>query len=163
MNTNFIPADFNVPLFFISDLYRLENLSPKFAILDFDAVTTSKKRLRNVFGECTEWPKDDITLEDNIRDLKRHEQEFISRKAFAYSVLTLKKEYCLGCLYIEPSSSKKYDCEVYMWVRDSEIELDEKLYKDLKDWLATAWPFKNFIFPGREITWKEWKYLRPEK
>jgi hypothetical protein len=163
MINNFLPTDFNVPTSYTKDKYRLEVLSPKFAKLDYEAVTTSKERLRKVFGENTEWPKDDITLEDNIRDLKRHEQEFISKEAFAYSVLTIKNDKCLGCLYIEPSLSKVYDCEVYLWVRDSEIKLDEILYKDVKDWLEERWPFKNVIFPGREISWKDWKYLRPEK
>ncbi len=163
MSNNFVPIDFNIPTSFIKAKYRLEVLSPKFAELDFDAVTTSKERLRGVFGEYTDWPKDEITLEDNIRDLKRHEQEFIGKEAFAYSVLTPKIDKCLGCLYIEPSSSKDYDCEVYLWVRDSEKELDELLYNDIKDWLKVSWPFKKVIFPGREISWNEWKYLRPEK
>ena len=163
MSNNFIANDFNIPTSFVSALYRFEILSPKFAKLDFEAVTTSKERLRGVFGKCTDWPKFDITLEDNIRDLKRHEQEFISKEAFAYSVLTLKSDKCLGCLYIEPSLSKKYDCEVYLWVRDSMIKLDEILYKEVKDWLKERWPFENVIFPGREITWKDWNYLRPEK
>ena len=163
MSNNFIPSDFNVPTSFVKDKYRLEILSPKFAELDFDAVATSKERLRSVFGECTDWPKDDLTLEDNIRDLERHEKEFIARDAFAYSVLTLKSDYCLGCIYIEPSASEDYNCEVYQWVRDGEIELDEMLYRDIKEWLDLNWPFKNVIFPGREISWKEWKYLRPEK
>lgn len=163
MSTNFVPTDFNVPTSYIKDKYCLEVLSAKFAELDFDAVSKSKKRLRNVFGESTEWPKEDITLEDNIRDLNRHEQEFLSREAFAYSILTPNIDKCLGCLYIEPSASEEYDCEVYLWVRESEIELDEKLYKDVKDWLKERWPFKNVIFPGREISWEEWKYIRPDK
>lgn len=163
MSNNFIPNNFSVPTSFVTDLYRLEILSPKIAKLDFDAVITSKERLRGVFGECTDWPNDNITLEDNIKDLKRHEHEFISKEAFAYSVLTLKSDKCLGCLYIEPSLSEEYDSEVYLWVRDSEIKLDKILYKDIKDWLKERWPFKNVIFPGREITWGKWKYLRPEK
>lgn len=163
MSNNFVPDNFIVPTSFINDLYRLEILSPIFAELDFEAVSTSKERLRKVFAEQTEWPKEEITLEDNIRDLKRHEKEFLSKEAFAYSVLTLKFDQCLGCLYIEPSLSNKYDCEVYLWLRDSEINLDGILYKDVKNWLAASWPFKNVIFPGREITWQEWKRLRPEK
>lgn len=163
MSNIFIPSDFTIPTNFVNDLYRFEILSPIFATLDFDAVISSKERLRGVFAERTDWPKDDITLEDNIRDLKRHEQEFLAKEAFAYSVLTLKSDKCLGCLYIEPSLSKRHDSEVYLWVRDSEIELDDILYKDVKDWLEVSWPFKNVIFPGREITWGDCEYLRPEK
>ena len=163
MTKIFVPNDFNIPTSFVNELYRFEILSPILAKLDFDAVISSKERLRKVFAECTDWPNDEITLEDNIRDLKRHEQEFLSREAFAFSVLTLKSDKCLGCLYIEPTLSNEHDSEVYLWVRDSEIELDDILYNDVKDWLEVSWPFKNVIFPGREITWEDWKYLREEK
>ena len=163
MTNKFVPDNFDAPKSFANDLYRLEILSPIFAELDYDAVITSKERLRGVFAEHTEWPKDNISLEDNIRDLKRHEKEFHTKKAFAYSVLTSKIDKCIGCVYIEPSLSDEFECEVYLWVRDSEINLDEVLYKDVKNWLAASWPFKNVIFPGREITWQKWNYLRPEK
>jgi hypothetical protein len=115
----FVPENFVVPKAFIAESYRLEILSTKFAELDYDAVMSSKARLRKVFGNATEWPKDNMSHEENMRDIKRHEQEFKSRKSFVYTVLNLSMEKCIGCVYIDPSSDLKYNCKVYLWVRDS--------------------------------------------
>ena len=55
-------------------------------------------------------------------------QEFKSQKALAYSVFNRSKNQCLGSVYIDPSRSSDYDCEVYLWVRDDSIALDKVLY-----------------------------------
>ena len=157
MKNNFVAADFKVPDSLLTDKYRLEILTPNVTALDYDAVMSSKKRLRNVFGENTEWPKDDMTLEDNTEDLRRHEKEFKAREAFAYTVLTLSGNKCIGCVYIDPTKVPDFDCEVYLWVRDSEITLDDHLYKNVRSWLQSSWPFKKIAFPGREISWSDWK------
>ncbi len=157
MTKVFVPQEFVVPESFMTDRYRLEMLSPSVADIDYDAVMSSKVRLRTVFSEHTEWPKDDMSLEDNIKDLKRHETEFKSRQAFAYTVLTLAREKCIGCVYIDPSTVSEFDCEVYLWVRESDLALDADLYKNIRHWLVNRWPFEHIAFPGREIYWDTWK------
>ena len=147
----FVPEDFKVPKSLVTDLYRLGILEPKVAEIDYEAVMSSKERLRHIFCENDEWPADNMTLEDNIRDLEQHEEEFHSRKAFAYTVLSLTKERCIGCVYLYPSSISEYDCEAYLWVRTSEVDLDDNLYKNIRNWLKTHWPFKRVAFPGRKI------------
>ncbi len=124
--------------------------------IDYDAVMSSRKRLHSVFGSSTEWPRDNLTLIENINDLARHKKEFDEREAFAYTVLDLSGEKCIGCVYIEPSKKSKFDCEVYLWVRDSEIKLDAYLYTTVKNSVHTHWPFKQIAFPGREVSWDEW-------
>ncbi len=156
MTKQFIPQEFIVPESFVTNRYRLEILSPTVAAIDYDAVMTSKVRLRNVFDEKTEWPKDDMSLEENRTDLIRHETEFKSRQAFAYTVLTLSREKCIGCVYINPSIFSEFDCEVYLWVRESHLTFDNALYNDIRSWLVSSWPFKNIAFPGREISWDKW-------
>jgi len=157
MNKLFIPHDFPIPETIVFENYRLEKLSPEVAEIDYDAVMSSKERLRTVFAEKTDWPEDNMSLEDNIIDLERHESEFILRKAFAYTVLNPTRDRCIGCVYIDPTLNPHYDSEVYVWVRDSEVLLDEELYSDVQNWIRNDWPFKNIVFPGREISWKEWK------
>lgn len=157
MTKLFVPQEFVVPESFLTDRYRLEMLSPSVAEIDYDAVMTSKVRLRNVFSKKTEWPKDDMSLEENVRDLERHEKEFKSRQAFAYTVLSLSREKCIGCVYIDPSSVPEFDCEVYLWVRESDLALDYDLYNNIRNWLMSSWPFKKIAFPGREISWYKWK------
>ncbi|UCH64873.1 MAG: hypothetical protein JSW63_09640 [Ignavibacterium sp.] len=157
MKKNFVPTVFEVPDSLCTNNYRLEILTPDISELDYDAVMSSRKRLRNVFGENTEWPKDDMSLKENTEDLIKHEKEFKARKAFAYTVLKLSGNKCIGCVYIDPTEIPEFDCEVYLWVRDSEISLDDHLYKNVRSWLQSYWPFEKIAFPGREISWSDWK------
>ena len=159
MSKLFVPQGFVVPESFVTEQYCLDVLSPSVVELDYDAVMSSKTRLRTVFAEKTEWPKDNMSLEENGRDLKRHEIEFKARQAFAYTVLTLSKETCIGCVYIDPPTVSEFDCEVYLWVRESHLDLDDDLYHDIRNWLMSSWPFKSIAFPGREISWDRWKLL----
>lgn len=86
-----------------------------------------------------------------------HKQEFKSQKALAYSVFNLSKNQCLGSVYIDPSRSSDYDCEVYLWVRDDSIALDKVLYYTVFNWLQEIWPFSKVVFPERGISWKQWR------
>ena len=81
--------------------------------------------------------------------------EFKQKKAFAYSVFSRDKGNYIGCVYIHPTTNRNYDCEVFLWVRDSQIHLDKALFDNTKKWLKD-WPVKKIAFPGREISWKEW-------
>lgn len=158
-NMSFIQKSFNVPLKLNTESFILEILTPKVGTLDYDAVMSSKERLRGVFAPKTKWPSDDMTLEQNIADLERHEKEFYAREAFAYTVLSLDRKRCLGCVYIDPPSISEFDCEVYLWLRDDAIDLDHKLLNTVKKWLYKNWGMERVVFPGREIDWPEWNIL----
>ncbi|MDH3712925.1 MAG: hypothetical protein OET44_03645 [Gammaproteobacteria bacterium] len=151
-----VPDDFAVPASFVGDGYRLEMLTPAVAELDYDAVISSKGSLRTVFSANDPWPAHDLTLADNVADLRKHESEFHARQAFAYTVLAVSGDLCLGCVYIYPSTVARYDCEMYLWVRSSALYLDEKLHNDMRAWLQSHWPFEQPAFPGREIPWTQW-------
>ena len=160
MIKEFVPKDFVIPKSLKSNLFLLEVLSPEVAEIDYDAVMSSRVRLRSVFGKSTEWPSDNLSLEDNINDLEKHKKEFEERVAFAYTVLDLSRENCLGCVYIDPGKKSNFDCEIYLWVRDSHINLDSELYNTVKFWIESNWPFKQIVFPGREISWDKWNELQ---
>ena len=66
---------------------------------DFEAVIESRELLRSRGGS---WPRDGFTLKENLKDLKRHQKEFLNRKAFAYTVISLDESRVLGCMYINP-------------------------------------------------------------
>ena len=159
MNQSFVPANFDVPETITTDSFCLTVLSPAVCEIDYEAVMSSKTRLRKVFDMSTEWPHDSMTLEDNLRDLENHETEFKSRKAFAYTVLTKSQNRCIGCVYIDPCKFKGFDSEVYLWVRDDCIHLDKELFEFVSHWLRNYWPFTNVAFPGREISWPKWNLL----
>ncbi|MBC2737474.1 MAG: hypothetical protein HF981_24145 [Desulfobacteraceae bacterium] len=157
MMVEFLPKEFEVPKVLEVEEFRLEVLRPDVAEIDYDAVMSSKQRLRQVFSSATEWPRDDMTLAENRDDLKRHQTKFESRKAFAYTVLSRDRTRCLGCVYIDPCRLEMFDWEVYLWLRDDCAELDAKLYKIMKDWVSECWPFGSIIFPGREVSWSKWE------
>ena len=101
MTPPFVPDDFIVPDGLIHDQFRLDILEPSVVDLDYEAVMSSRQNLRHVFAENDQWPTDDMTFDENLNDLITHGKEFNAREAFAYTVLTLDKARCLGCIYIE--------------------------------------------------------------
>jgi len=150
MSTNrFVPDDFEVPASLETDHFRLRMLSVDDVEKDYEAVIESRELLHRMFGGP--WPRRGFTLEENIADLKRHQQEFLSRRAFAYTVVSLDETRVLGCVYIDPPENTDSDAVVVMWVRQTEYDkgLDEILFNTVRDWISSDWPFKKVDYPGR--------------
>lgn len=146
--TPFVPADFKIPSVLETDRFRLRMLSVEDVEKDYDAVIESRALLRSKGGS---WPRDGFTIEENLADLERHQQEFLDRKAFAYTVVSLDERRVLGCLYINPTELEGADARVHMWARQSEhaFGLDPILFETVKKWMAEAWPFEVVVYPGR--------------
>ena len=153
----FIPDNFKIPTHLSKEQFHFEVLAPEFCVLDYEAVMSSKERLRHVFSQHDTWPEDDMSFESNKNDLIMHADEFNARKAFAYAVLNLETDTYIGCVYINPTEQENYDCEVYLWVKDSEFLLDKLLFQSVENWLQEEWPFRRCAYPGRTISWEDWK------
>ena len=153
----FIPDNFKIPTQLSNEQFHFEVLAPSFCVLDYEAVMSSKERLRYVFSQDDNWPEDDMSIESNKNDLIMHLDEFNARKAFAYAVLNSKKDTYIGFVYINPTEQESYDCEVYLWVKDSEFLLDKFLFQSVENWLQEEWPFRRRAYPGRTISWEDWK------
>lgn len=154
-----VPVNFHVPHSIDINPFHLTKLVPAFALIDYEAVMNSRERLRTVFNEKTVWPADNMSLKDNISDLIRHEKEFNEGAAFVYSIFDKDKINYIGCLYIEPSGKISHDCAIYMWVTDNSMQIDKTLFSKVKKWIDDYWPFENPAYPGREISWSEWKLI----
>ena len=161
MKKSFVPDDFKVPGKLETGKFRLRMLSVDDLEKDYEAVMSSVEHLKDFFGPGTGWPSPDMTIEYDLKDLEWHQQEFIERKSFAYTVMSLDESVCLGCVYFKPSKAPQFDVMTFSWVRASELanNLDEELYHVVKQWLDRKWPFKNVAFPGREIDWDTWQQL----
>ncbi|WP_339672190.1 hypothetical protein [Dasania marina] len=155
-NGLFVSEDFKIPSHLRTEKFRFEVLDESHAAIDYEAVMSSRSRLRSIFFENDSWPKDDMSMQFNLDELVVHEQEFNARKAFAYAVLSPAKDSYIGCVYINPTKVDGYDCEVYLWVRDTEAHLDADLFKEVEEWLKAAWPFSHRAYPGRTIPWSDW-------
>ncbi len=145
----FVPEDFVVPPILETDHFRLRMLSVDDVEKDYEAVMETQERFHSMGYS---WPREGFTLEENLADLAHHQQEFLDREAFAYTVVSLDESRVLGCVYINPSEEKKNDARVRMWVRQSEFEqgFDAILFSEVKRWIMEIWPFTNVVFPGRE-------------
>ena len=91
-----------------------------------------------------------------------HQKEFQMRSSFAYTVVSLDESEVLGCLYINPTIKGDFDASITMWIRTSMLDkgLDDILFNSVKEWIEKDWPFKKIAYPGREISWADWKALK---
>jgi hypothetical protein len=143
---NFVPPDFVVPLSLETPLFRLEPLEPQHNEADYAAWTSSIEHIGRTPGfPDGNWP-DGRSTADNLRDLRRHADDFEHRRGFTYTVLDPGTADVIGCLYIYPDPAEPQRAQVQSWVRESRAELDEPLWRAVSDWLATEWPFEAVAY-----------------
>ena len=151
MKTPWLSGDVVVPAGLDSERFRLRPLTIHDVIKDFDAVMSSRVELRDLFGLGTQWPADNLTIEQNLIDLAWHQKEFQTRGSFTYTVVSSDESRVLGCVYLFPPRDSSVDVVIYYWVRSSELagKLEQQLLEQLHGWLAREWPFKRLSWPGR--------------
>ena len=152
---NWITSDFEVPEKLEMDRFRLRMLTVNDVVKDYDAVMLSRSKIAGVFGPKSDWPRADLSLEQDLVDLGWHQKEFQRRSSFAYTVMSADESVCLGCVYIDPSKQEDTDATVIVWVR-ADSGIDEDLFASVKSWLQTDWPFQKVAYPGREISWQDY-------
>ena len=161
MTEPFVPSDYTVPTVLECECFRLRTLTVNDLVKDYDAGMASREHLLGVFGPNSDWPQEDLTLEQDLIDLGWHQKEFQLRSSFAYTMVSLDESRVLGCVYIFPTSKSGFDANITMWVRSDVLSkgFDERLFQEVSDWIAADWPFKNPGYPGRSITWEDWLAL----
>ncbi len=138
---------FVAPAEIITDRVRLEPLKPDHTSLDFEAVMGSRNHLRKAL-QWGGWPPEDMTLADNRKALQNHWNEFQRREAYAYTVLSIDGETCLGCIYIEPLVSNKFALDVAFWVTEDQLatRLDHHIARTLIGEFESSWPVNEVEF-----------------
>lgn len=146
-----LPKSFNAPDSLVLEHFVLLPLGSDFCDLDYAAISSNIDYLKGTFGPNTDWPEG-ITYEDNFEELKIHEELFEEKLSFAYSVFSPDRSKIIGCVYITPLSTKKYDASVTFWLTEEAYDsgLDTLLLYSMKLWLKEEWPFKSVAFPGRD-------------
>ena len=159
-NNLFLPEDFSIPCTLENEYFRIRKATINDVVKDYDAVMSSFKHLNKEFPHWN-WPKENLTLEQNLIDLGWHQKEFQMRSSFLYTIVRLDESQVLGSLYIDPSCKDDFDSEVHMWVRQSELQngLDTILFAIVKEWIRKEWPFKKVAYPGRDCSFKEWNLM----
>ena len=143
-------ADFEVPRRLETEEFVLEPLGPEHNERDYAAWSASKEHIHATPGwtESESWPRE-MTLEENLRDLERHRDDFRERRGFTYTVLDPGSGDVVGCVYIYPARDDVSDACVESWVRATSADLDAELWRAVSDWLADSWPFERFEYAAR--------------
>ncbi|MEM9776152.1 MAG: N-acetyltransferase [Chloroflexota bacterium] len=151
-----------IPQQLVTEQFLIRPLLATDVELDYEAVMDSQEILRK--WEQADWPSDDFTVADNLKDLERHEQHFNDREGFTYTVLNPAGTLCLGCIYIYPRTVRwleratvtpvsnqiweDYEATVSFWIRQSKLaeEMDRQLLDILRPWLTQEWKFDGHLF-----------------
>ncbi|MGI9006141.1 MAG: GNAT family N-acetyltransferase [Streptosporangiaceae bacterium] len=153
----FVPAEFAVPDGLTADEFRLEPLGPQHNAQDYAAWTASIDHILATPGFAgTGWPHP-MSLDDNLRDLERHAQDFAARRGFTYTVAGSRTGEVIGCVYIYPlpgdvqegSAAGDRQARVKSWVRADLAALDPLLYRTVRAWLEREWPFRSIEYAAR--------------
>ena len=148
----FVPEDFAVPEKLITGEFRLAPLGPQHNEADYAAWTASIDHIRGTPGfRDGNWPHD-MSLDDNLRDLQRHAQDFAERRGFTYTVLSAAPGDVIGCVYIYPEhrgAGGRRRASVQSWVRADCAALDPMLHDAVLEWLEHDWPFDSIEYAPR--------------
>jgi hypothetical protein len=147
----FVPVGFEPPTSLETGQFRLEPLGPHHNEADLAAWTSSIEHIRSTVGYPDgNWPPlAGMTPEQNLRDLRRHADDFAQRTGFTYTVLDPSDNDVIGCVYLYPSASADWDVTVQSWVRADRAELDAPLSEAVSSWLASDWPWERVDRCGR--------------
>ena len=89
-----------------------------------------------------------MSLDENLRDLRSHADDFQQRVGFTYTVLD-DEDVVVGCVYIYPSRADPDITEVRSWVTANRAELDSVLHETVDRWLAADWPLTDVRYRNR--------------
>ncbi|HSQ16839.1 MAG TPA: hypothetical protein VLM83_04005 [Anaerolineales bacterium] len=145
----FVPKDFAVPAGLETEQFRLRMLCVEDVNKDYEAVMETQGRFLSMGYD---WPRVGFTMEENLADLEQHQREFLSRVAFAYTVVSPDESRVLGCVYINPAKEEGIEARIRMWVRESEYKkgLDPVLFRAVQEWIEKEWPVEKVSYPERE-------------
>jgi hypothetical protein len=106
------------------------------------------------------WPTGPVSEDFNYVDLVWHECEFRDGESFTYAVYDDADQY-LGCCYLYPMGRRQqltgellaHDVDVSWWVTPDAYRRGHytALYRALRHWIATAFPFSNPYYSNAEI------------
>lgn len=134
MTGSFVPDDFEVPVNLAGPGFRLEPLGPEHNDSDHRAWVSSIEHIRATPGfPWGSWPPPGgLSLNENLRDLEQHADDFSRRVGFTYTVLD-NEDRVIGCVYMYPSGPDPEVTNVRSWGTASRAELDTVLHQAVSE------------------------------
>lgn len=145
--------------------------------LDYQAVIASREKLLKRTGGS--WPRVGFTIEENLSDLEKHEQQHQDRNEFTFTIMNVTESECLGCIYIHPlekrlrkSVSKNeisnlnimdYEAWMTFWVTPVAAgrNLDRLVVENLQRWFSKEWAFSKVVLSfGTKATAKDLQMVK---
>ena len=146
---SFVPDDFEPPVALDGPGFRLEPLTGEHNARDHAAWAGSMEHIHRTPGfQQGNWPHE-MTLDQNLADLIRHDKDFQTRRGFTYTVLDPDDDV-VGCVYIYPLAGDPSAANVSSWVTETRADLDAPLYHAVSEWLERDWPFPRVEYGARD-------------
>jgi hypothetical protein len=146
---SFVPDDFEPPVALDGPGFRLEPLTGEHNDRDHAAWSGSMEHIHRTPGfQQGNWPHE-MTLDQNMADLIRHDKDFQTRRGFTYTVLD-RADDVVGCVYIYPLAGDPSAANVSSWVTEARADLDAPLYHAVSEWLERDWPFPRVEYGARD-------------
>ena len=97
---SFVASGFAVPLALVMEHFRLQPLGPQHNDADDEAWSSSVEHIRTTPGwEASTWP-DQRSLDDNLRDLKGHADDFEKQERVSRTPSSIQPTGdVIGCVY----------------------------------------------------------------
>ncbi|HZC69234.1 MAG TPA: hypothetical protein VE442_00930 [Jatrophihabitans sp.] len=153
-----VPAGWSAPAALTYDDIRASALSREHLQDDVRGINASLDVIRRTRGGS--WPTGPVDEDFNYVDLVWHECEFRDGGSYAYAVYDGAGQY-LGCCYLYPMGGRTtlteelldHDVDVSWWVTPDGYARGyyAMLYRALRHWIETAFPFSNPYYSNREI------------
>jgi hypothetical protein len=143
LKKDFIPQDK-----FEFENFVLERLGHEHVLLDYLAVVSNLEFIIKQRGGKMD---DSITLEEDFITLCWKQREFELKKSFSYTMLSIDRKKCVGCVYIYPISyffneyAHHYDVDFSFWITQDFYNENryEEIYNLLLNWLEDNFPFEK--------------------
>lgn len=147
----FVPVGFQPPTSLVTDQFHLEPLGSQHNQADHGAWTSSIEHIRATPGyPHGSWPPlTGLTPEENLTDLRGHEDDFARGRGFTFTVLDPADNEVIGCVYLYPAAAGECEVTVRSWVRSDRSELDGPLAHAVERWLTRDWPWDRVDRCGR--------------
>lgn len=161
---NWLPENFKIPELFEDDFIKLEFLTSKDADADYALIMEPENR-KHIQGCLTgyddTWPTENFTYEQDFNELVEHEVYMKKNRGFSYKIIDKENNKYIGCFYILPTNKKDFNAKTYMWVDKKSFDegKDGLIFNKLKLWVSDKWPFSQVGYPGRDISFEDWKNI----